>query len=108
MANIVNEKPRTITPIRLPNPAKGTPKITQKMTSKDKPKMDKALIERPRIETHARGCALYAKILYEANPTTLKKDVPPHLDSPANRGGLSISMCVVFKPTHAPSPRRNL
>jgi hypothetical protein len=55
---IFNEKPKIITPIKLPNPAKGTPKINQKMTSKNKIKMDKTLITNPRIETQASGFAL--------------------------------------------------
>jgi hypothetical protein len=58
MHSIVNEKPRTVTPIKLPNPAKGTPKRIQKAAKAIHPTIE--IIERvkPRTETHASGCAL--------------------------------------------------
>ena len=56
--NIVIENPNTITPIKLPNPANGTPNAIQRNTSKNKLKIEIMLIDRPKTETHAKGCAL--------------------------------------------------
>ena len=105
--SIVIEKLRIVTPITLPNPGKGTPRMIQKIARAKMPNTDVRLRIIPITETHARGFALYASMLLKELPTTEKKDMPIHLDSPANLGGLGISIDVVLNPTHAPSPRRN-
>jgi hypothetical protein len=61
---IVIEKQRTIAAIRLPNPANGTPKITQKIVNPVSEKTESKEEKTPKIETHASGSVLYANMLW--------------------------------------------
>ena len=55
MQSIVSEKLKTVTPIKLPNPAKGTPKKIQKAANPIKLTMEIIERSKPSAEIHASG-----------------------------------------------------
>jgi hypothetical protein len=55
MQSIVRENPKTETPIKLPQPAKGTPNATHNMARITRLKIEKILRNNPRVDTHASG-----------------------------------------------------
>jgi hypothetical protein len=91
--SIVIEKLRIVTPITLPNPRKGTPRMIQKIARAKIPNTDVRLRIIPITETHARGFALYERMLLKELPTTEKRHADPFRFTSESRGPRHLYRC---------------
>ena len=105
---MISEKPKPINPTSEPKPANGTPAVSHIIDRTTTAKKKKALRNIPKNEIHNNGAALNASKLLNDIVIAAISENSMNLDSPANLGGLCISIVAVLNPTQAPSPRTKL